>query len=176
MYISNELFTFFKFVLIGIVISMIFDFFRAYRKTKKVSNFSVVIQDITYFFIATTIVTLGIIFFLESSIRLYVFIAIILGCLTYLSSFSKYIMSIYVHTINIFKYTFGFILTPLKLMKQILRKIHIFFKKYVKICCKKIKYMVSYLHSKIFGAVKKIKIKKKTKKCTKEGQNYEKNT
>ncbi len=181
MYISNELFTFFKFILIGIVISMIFDFFRAYRKTKKVSNKVVVIQDIMYFCIATTIVTFSIVLFLDSIIRLYVFIAIIIGCLIYLSMFSKYIMNIYIWSLKTIKYMFGFILTPIKLVIQLLAKIHNFFKKYVKKCCKKIKYMVSYLHTKFFSVIKKLKFKKKvkkskkSKKSTKEGSNYEKN-
>ena len=48
---SSHIVEFLKFVLIGGIIGIIFDFFRAYRKNKKVSTFVVTLQDIIYFLI-----------------------------------------------------------------------------------------------------------------------------
>ncbi len=172
MYISNELFTFSKFVIIGIIISIIFDFFRAYRKTKKVSNTVVIIQDIIYFIIATIIVTLSIIFFLDSVIRLYIFVAIIIGCLIYLSFFSKYIMKFYINSIKTFKAAIDLFFTPIRLFMQFIHIIYNFLEKYIKKCCKMIKNMVLYLYKRIVHGLKKIRIKKK--KNTKEGSKDEK--
>ena len=38
MYVSNQVIDFIEFVLIGVLIASIFDFFRAYRKIKKVKE------------------------------------------------------------------------------------------------------------------------------------------
>ena len=54
---SSHIVEFLKFVLIGGIIGIIFDFFRAYRKNKKVSTFVVTLQDIIYFLIIFIVVT-----------------------------------------------------------------------------------------------------------------------
>ena len=93
--VANQVMNFLQFITIGIIIALIFDFFRAYRTRKKVSNFSVMIQDIIYFFIVTIIIVFSIVNFLDSSLRLYVFIAIVIGIMIYISILSKFILKIY---------------------------------------------------------------------------------
>lgn len=56
MYVSNQVIDFIEFVLIGVLIASIFDFFRAYRKIKKVSTLTVMIQDSIYFIIVTMVI------------------------------------------------------------------------------------------------------------------------
>ena len=63
--ITEQLIDFLQFVLIGVIISIIFDFFRSYRMNKKVSNISVMIQDILFFVIATIIIIMGIVYILD---------------------------------------------------------------------------------------------------------------
>ena len=54
--VTEQLIDFFQFIMIGIVISLIFDMFRAYRAIKhRKSTFSVMLQDIIYFTIVTCI-------------------------------------------------------------------------------------------------------------------------
>ena len=78
MYVSNQVIDFIEFVLIGVLIASIFDFFRAYRKIKKVSTLTVMIQDSIYFIIVTMVIIFSIIKLLDSQIRLYVFLGILL--------------------------------------------------------------------------------------------------
>ena len=87
--ITEQLIDFLQFVLIGVIISIIFDFFRSYRMNKKVSNISVMIQDILFFVIATIIIIMGIVYILDSDLRLFVFLAIILGIFIYTTLLSK---------------------------------------------------------------------------------------
>ena len=101
MYVSSQAIDFFEFVLIGMLISFIFDFFRSYRKIKKVNTVVVIIQDIIYFIIVTLIIIFSIVKVLDSQIRLYIFMGIILGSSVYFSTISKYIIKLYIYTFNI---------------------------------------------------------------------------
>lgn len=140
--VTGQLIEFLHFVVIGIVISLIFDFFRAYRGAKKTNNFTVFIQDFIYFFIVTIIIICSIINVLDSSLRFYIFIAIILGISIYISIFSKFFLKIY----NKFFITLAFIIDlfilPIKLCFQVVVKIYKFFEKYIKKCCKKFFYVI----------------------------------
>lgn len=156
--------TLFGFFVIGIIIAIIFDFFRSYRSLKRISSIKVIIQDIIYFFIATFVIFWGIINILDSSIRLYIFLAIILGSVIYFIFFSKYIKKIYTGFFKTFKKLFEFFLLPLKLNIYILVKICMITKKIIKKCCKKFFYVITWILKKISLNFKK----------TKEGIDYEK--
>lgn len=149
--VGQQLFEFFEFVIIGIIIALIFDFFRAYRKYKKVSNKNVIFQDILFFSIVSIIIIFSIIYILDSNIRLYIFMAVIIGILIYISIFSKYFLKIYDVIIKLFFGTISFIFIPLEFIRQIIYQIFKFLRKNIKKCCKKIFYMV-------FCVCKKLKI------------------
>lgn len=67
---------FIEFIGVGVIIALIFDFFRAIRKLKKVDTIGVIIQDILFFLITSVIIVVSIIYILDSNIRLYIFLAI----------------------------------------------------------------------------------------------------
>ena len=140
--VGQQLFEFFEFVIIGIIIALIFDFFRAYRKYKKVSNKNVIFQDILFFSIVSIIIIFSIIYILDSNIRLYIFMAVIIGILIYISIFSKYFLKIYDVIIKLFFGTISFIFIPLEFIRQIIYQIFKFLRKNIKKCCKKIFYMI----------------------------------
>ena len=158
--VANQVMNFLQFITIGIIIALIFDFFRAYRTRKKVSNFSVMIQDIIYFFIVTIIIVFSIVNFLDSSLRLYVFIAIVIGIMIYISILSKFILKIYDAFFKSLFEVIDIFLSPIKLIIQFFQKICNFFGKYIKKCCKKIFYMISFICNKL-KKVKKAIIKSK---------------
>ncbi len=145
--VTEQLIDFFQFVMIGILISLIFDFFRAYRhvKGKRNSAISVMVQDIIYFFIVTIIIVLGIIYILDSSLRFYVFIAMILGIVVYISLLSRFFLKLYNIVIKEIINVTKFIFLPIELNLHINTKIINIFKKYIKKCCKNIFNMISYL-------------------------------
>lgn len=147
---------FLQFVAVGIVIALVFDFFRAYRKYKKVNYLGLIFQDILFFIITSIIIVFSIIYILDSNIRIYIFIAVIVGVLAYISVLSKYFIKLYEIIINAFFDTIKFIFLPFMLNLQINIKIYNFFKKYIKKCCKKFLNMISFI-------CKKFKISKKTK-------------
>lgn len=159
----------FGFFIIGIIIAIIFDFFRTYRSLKRVSSMKVIVQDIIYFFVSTFIILWGIINILDSSIRLYIFIAIILGSALHFAFFSKYSQKVYRVLFKTSKEIIDFFLLPLNLILYIILKNCIILKKIVKKCCKKFFNMLTFIIDKL----KITKISLKFKK-TKEGINYEK--
>lgn len=127
---------------------MVFDFFRAYRKFKKFSDKNVLIQDIITFFIIILILIFSIINILDSNLRLYIFIAIILGIFSYILILSEHIIKFYEFCFNIINDIIVFIFTPLELMKQIFLKIYNIFKNIIKKCCKKFSNMISFFCNK----------------------------
>ena len=161
----------FGFFIIGIIIAIIFDFFRTYRSLKRVSSMKVIIQDIIYFFVSTFIILWGIINILDSSIRLYIFIPIILGSALHFTFFSKYSQKVYKFLFKTSKEIIDFFLLPLNLILYIILKNCIILKKIVKKCCKKFFNMLTFIIDKL----KITKISLKVKK-TKEGINYEKSS
>ena len=111
--VMQQLIEFFDFIIIGIIIATIFDFFRAYRKYKKVSNSSVIFQDILFFCIVSIIIIFSFVYILDSNIRLFIFIAILLGILIYISIFSKYFLKTYDIILKLFFDIISFIFLPI---------------------------------------------------------------
>ena len=147
--ITEQLIDFLQFVLIGVIISIIFDFFRSYRMNKKVSNISVMIQDILFFVIATIIIIMGIVYILDSDLRLFVFLAIILGIFIYVTLLSKIFINIYNMLFRILKDVIEIFILPVNLNLQIIKKIYNFFKKYILKCCKMFFYVISLICRKL---------------------------
>lgn len=163
MYVSNQVIDFIEFVLIGVLIASIFDFFRAYRKIKKVSTLTVMVQDSIYFIIVTMVIIFSIIKLLDSQIRLYVFLGILIGCSVYFTTISKYLMKLYILFFNMFREIISTIFLPLILILQIILKFAKKTKKIIKKCCKKFLYVISCI-CKFFKSVFKVKpLRKKTK-------------
>lgn len=147
---SSHIFEFLIFVLVGAFIGIIFDFFRAYRKTKKVSNLSINIQDIIYFLIVLLVLFISIFFFIETkNIRGYIFIAIIVGIFIYIKLFSKFVVSVLIKFIKVQNSIISFVILPEKMFFEILIEIVNFFKKYIKKCCKKFYYVISLNKKKV---------------------------
>ena len=157
----NQLLDFIGFTFIGIVIAIIFDFFRALRKIKKIPPLIVIIQDIIYFIIATLIIMLGIINILDTNMRFYIFIAIILGCTIHFSFLSKYTIKLYILLFKTSKNIINFIILPLYLCIYVIAKFCIFIKKIVKKCCKKFFYVITLFKNSL--KIKKNKVKKQKK-------------
>ena len=121
---SSHIVEFLKFVLIGGIIGIIFDFFRAYRKNKKVSTFVVTLQDIIYFLIIFIVLILGILLLLDSEIRLYIFAAIFLGIFIYFFIFSKLFIKLFLYLIKISRKIFDFFIMPFTLIVILFKKIY----------------------------------------------------
>ena len=104
MYLSNldQLYLFLIFTINGILIGIFFDCFRILRKTFKTSDFVTYIEDILFWIISGISVLITIFKFNNGELRLFIIIAILFGVVIYISSFSKYFISINVSLINLF--------------------------------------------------------------------------
>lgn len=171
---SSHLLEFFKFILVGLIIGIIFDFFRAYRKTKKVSAFIVNLQDIIYFIIVLAVILGSIILFLDTEIRFYIFFAIFLGIVFYFAIASKYIIKIFISLIKMSKNFINFIFTPQSLFICIIIRIKKILTKFIKICCKKFLYIVSLCKRLVFCVFKKQKRLKKDGKRSRDKKDKKK--
>ncbi len=125
--ITNQAYTFIIFVIVGIVIGIIFDFFRILRKSIKTNDVFTYIEDIL-FCITTGIILLYSIFkFNSGEIRIYMFLGIILGCLIYMITISQYFIKINVFIVKkiivFLKKLFSILIIPIKIVKKIILKI-----------------------------------------------------
>lgn len=166
---------FLQFIGVGVILAIIFDFFRAYRRYKKVQKGKSVIQNILYFVIAWFIIIFSLLKLINGDIRIYLFFGILIGVLIYLSTFSNYVIKMFIKLFKINSEFMDYILLPIKLFRQILQKIYTFFILFIKKCCKLFLYVIFNIYKffknifskkvkmKIFNKQKRIKDGKKTK-------------
>ena len=126
----KQLNLFLIFFVSGVIIGVLFDIFRIIRRSFKVSDFHTYIEDVL-FGILTGLFLIFIIFvYNNGNIRFYMFVALILGAITYLLTISEYFIKINVKIITLIKkvifkilhfVTYPFILIT-KFIKKILHK------------------------------------------------------
>lgn len=161
MELHQETISFLAFVCIGAFYGVVFDFFRAMRKTKKSNDLIVSIQDISYFLIVGIILIIAMNTFMTDGIRIYNILSIALGILIYVGVIGNKIMILFSKLLGMVDKIVEFIFTPLDIFRQIFSKQIKFFKNIVIKCCKRVFYVINsnYVNLK----------QKKSKLITKEG-------
>ena len=101
--ISNQALLFLIFSLNGVIIGLIFDFFRILRKSFRTTNLITYIQDILFWILTGISIIFFMYNFSDGSIRLFIFWGLILGFLLYILTISKYIIKIFVFIIQLLK-------------------------------------------------------------------------
>lgn len=128
--ITNQIYLFFIFVVDGIIIGLLFDFFRIWRKSFKVADVTTYFQDVLFWILTGFIILYSIFVFNNGEIRLFMFLGVIVGALLYLLLVSQYVIKINVTIIKYLKMVFGKIFSilflPIKYINKLIRKI--FFK------------------------------------------------
>lgn len=157
MRLKEETITFFIFIFVGIIIGIVFDFFRALRKVRKYRDKYIYLQDILFFVIIGIILSMVLIYNLQNELRVYLFFAIFLGITIYVSTLSIYIVKIFSKIIQISNSIFEFIFMPLSLYKYIFMTIYDFLLKNTKKCCNKFYNVISYFYKSIKLKVHRIK-------------------
>ena len=100
--------------------------------------------------------------------RGYIFISIILGIVFYVYVLSKYVIDIYLKSFKVSKDVIQFLFLPLNVIMYICIKIYIFFKKFIKKCCKKFNFVLTlFCKLKLKISFKKLSINKKGLKLEK---------
>ena len=101
--VTNQAYLFFIFIINGIIIGMLFDFFRILRKSFKTSDFITYIEDSLFWVLTGVVILYSIFIFNNGEIRFFMFLGIILGLIIYMFLFSSYIVKINVIIIRIIK-------------------------------------------------------------------------
>lgn len=139
-----QLYTFFNFILTGVIIGILFDIFRILRKSFKTLDIITYIQDFIFLILTGIIMLYSIFTFNNGEIRGYVIIGVFLGIMIYILLLSKYFITIMVKFINLIKKVVYY---PLHLLSSFI----------IKNICKPIR-NISY---QIFLKLPKINLKKK---------------
>ena len=117
----NQLYVFILFVLTGIIIGIVFDVFRVFRRSFRTNDVTTYFQDFLFWIITGGILLFTIFTFNNGELRGYVFVGIIIGLIIYLLILSRYFITIFRKTIELLKKVIGY---PVRL-------IHNFTKKYI---------------------------------------------
>ena len=124
--ISNQAYLFLIFIITGILIGLLFDFFRILRKAIKTNDFFTYIEDILFWILTGFILLFTTFTFNNGELRLFMFIGIIIGVFVYMITISSYIIKINVSIIDFFKNLIikiiNIIIIPIKFLKKIFLK------------------------------------------------------
>lgn len=118
--ITNQAYIFMIFVIIGVIIGVLFDFFRILRKSIKTKDFVTYIEDVLFCILTGVILLYSIFTFNSGEIRIYIFIGVLFGVLIYMLSISKYFVKINVFLLN--KIIF-IIKIPIQFLRKSIHKI-----------------------------------------------------
>ena len=156
--ITNQAYLFLIFTVNGIIIGLLFDFFRILRKTMKTKDIVTYIEDFIFWILTGAIILYSIFTFNNGEIRFYMFFAILLGAITYLLFVSKYVIKINVTIITFLKKVIlkivYFVSIPFLFIVKILKKLLM---KPVLLCIVNIRNNFTKLGKKIFHFSKKDK-------------------
>ena len=124
----NQIYLFFLFILIGLLIGFTFDIFRLLRKKIKAPDYITYIEDILFWIITTLIILYSLFLFNNGQIRGYIFVGIIAGILIYILLFSRIIINVFSKIIDYLLKIFSLLLSPVVL---IFRYINLIRKKFL---------------------------------------------
>lgn len=116
MLVNHQLKIFFIFILLGIIISFIFDIFRILRKTYRFTNIMIYIQDILFWLLTGIIILHSIFTYNSGEIRLYLFFSMFIGIVIYTCSISHYTIEIGTLILKTINKTTTFLYKPFKII------------------------------------------------------------
>lgn len=99
--IVNQFLLFLIYLVSGVLIGIVFDFFRSLRRSIKTSNLFTYIEDIIFWAITSFIIVVTILKFNYGELRLYIFIGIGLGLIIYFITLSKVLIKFNVTFMNL---------------------------------------------------------------------------
>lgn len=125
--VTDQALLFLIFIVNGIIIGLLFDFFRILRRSFKTKDFITYIEDILFWVLTGLLLLYSIFTFNNGEIRLYMFIGAILGCIIYMLLISNFIVKINTKIIislkNILSKIINIIFIPFKFIIKFFRNI-----------------------------------------------------
>lgn len=96
MYYFSQEEVFLLFFIIGIIIGLVFDFFKVLRKSFKTKDLITFIEDLLFLLISGSLIIFGVIKLNGGEVRFYLFLGIFFGILIYSLTISKlYVIILY---------------------------------------------------------------------------------
>jgi spore cortex biosynthesis protein YabQ len=117
---------FLLFIIIGFIIGILYDTFKAFRKSIKVPDIVTFVQDTIFMTLSGTLIILGVIKINNGEIRFFLFLGIFFGILIYLLTISNLYVIILYEFIEVCKKIFKI---PIICIKKLIK---VLFKKYKK--------------------------------------------
>lgn len=125
--IINQAYLFLIFILNGIIIGLLFDFFRILRRSFKTNNIITYIEDILFWILTGIILLYSIFTFNNGQIRLYLILGVMIGIISYILTISSILININVKIIKFIKKIIhkiiSIILIPFNIICKIIKKI-----------------------------------------------------
>ena len=113
--VENQAYLFLVFSLTGVIIGLLFDFFRVLRKSFKTSDIITYIEDILFWILTGILILFSIWYFNNGEIRLFMFFGIIIGVMIYMLTLSSILIKIFHTTLNIVKNIVNKVINILKI-------------------------------------------------------------
>lgn len=121
--LAEQVYIFFSSVIIGAIMGIIFDFFRALRRKGNTKNILVYIQDVLFWLIIAIMIIVSSFIINNGELRGYMLLGYILGAIIYIIIFSKYIKCLFGIIFDFIEKIFSYILLPFeKIMTKKLEK------------------------------------------------------
>lgn len=153
--VEDQALIFIVFTFTGILLGILFDFFRVFRRTFNTIDFITYLEDILYWILAGIIVLYNIWFFNNGEIRFFMIIGIIMGAIIYSLLFSPILIKIETMILTKLKNIIMFFYKIIIIPKEKIIKFFAFYTSKINIIAKKQNNKSSKL-----SILKKIKNKK----------------
>ena len=101
--INTQLLSFIAYLFSGIIICIVFDLFRSLRKGIKTSNIATYIEDVLFWVIAGLVILFVVNKYNYGELRVYTFLAMMLGAIVYFFTISKYFIKFLLNIILMIK-------------------------------------------------------------------------
>lgn len=119
---AEQVYIFFTSVIIGAIMGVVFDFFRALRRKGNTKNILVYIQDVIFWLIIAIIIIVSSFIINNGELRGYMLLGYILGAIIYMLLFSKYIKLIFGIVFDFIEKIFGYLMLPFEKLGRKLEK------------------------------------------------------
>lgn len=122
--VVEQVYIFLWTVLVGAIMGVVFDFFRALRRSGNTKNIIVYIQDIVFWLIVAVIIITSSFILNNGDLRGYMLIGYILGALLYMLIISNYVKAIFELIMDGISKICGILFKPLNKLVEKLEKKH----------------------------------------------------
>ena len=120
--VAEQVYIFLGTILVGAIMGIIFDFFRALRRNGNTCNLIVYLQDIIFWLIVAVIIITSSFVLNNGELRGYMLIGYLLGAFLYMLILSIYIKNFFIFGMNLFTKGFQTLVRPFHILNGKLHK------------------------------------------------------